>query len=105
MDLPRGPIASRGGSVPIFLRELVATCDFPGGGGVAADPLSPILIRPRPCNIYLLYLLSGVDYLINSLDPNEVCIFLIRNAIKNGLYLSLLYVQKTQSVTVSIKSR
>ena len=44
MDLPRGPIASRGGSVPIFLRELVATCDFPGGG--AADSPVPNLDPP-----------------------------------------------------------
>ena len=56
---------------------------FQGGSG-RRTPLSPILIRP--CNIYLLYLLSGVDYLINSLEPNEVCIFFIRNAIKNGLW-------------------
>ena len=27
---PRDPIASRGVSVPIFLREPIATCDFPG---------------------------------------------------------------------------
>ena len=27
---PRGPIASQGGSVPVFLRKLKATCDFPG---------------------------------------------------------------------------
>ena len=25
---PRGPIASRGGSVPVFLRKPIATCDF-----------------------------------------------------------------------------
>ena len=37
-DLPReaigtfgDPIASRGGSVPVFLRKPIATCDFPGG--------------------------------------------------------------------------
>ena len=30
---PLGPIASRGGSVPVFLRKHIATCDFPGGGG------------------------------------------------------------------------
>ena len=27
------PIASRGGSVPVFLEEQLAACDFPGGGG------------------------------------------------------------------------
>ena len=27
----RGPIASRRGSVPKFLRKPIATCDFPGG--------------------------------------------------------------------------
>ena len=36
---PRSPIASRGGSVPVFLWKPIATCDFPGGGG--PDPLSP----------------------------------------------------------------
>ena len=29
---PRGPIASRGRSVPVFLRKPIASCDFPGGG-------------------------------------------------------------------------
>ena len=28
---PWGPIAPRGGSVPVFLRKPIATCDFPGG--------------------------------------------------------------------------
>ena len=30
---PMGPIASRGVSLPVFLKKPVATCDFPGGGG------------------------------------------------------------------------
>ena len=30
---PRGPIASRGVSVPELIRKPIATCDFPGGGG------------------------------------------------------------------------
>ena len=32
---PMGPIASRGGSVPVFLRKPTVTFDFPGGGGVS----------------------------------------------------------------------
>ena len=36
---PRSPIASQGGSVPVFLRKHIATCDFPGGS-VAPAPLS-----------------------------------------------------------------
>ena len=40
LDL-RGPITSRGRSVPIFLRKPIATCDFAGGGG-GPDPLSPL---------------------------------------------------------------
>ena len=28
---PRGPIASRGGSILVFLRKPIATCDSPGG--------------------------------------------------------------------------
>ena len=39
-----GPVASQGGSVPVFLRKHIATCDFPGGGG--ADPLSTPLLDP-----------------------------------------------------------
>ena len=35
---PIGPISSRGGSVPVFLRTTIATCDFPG---VCPDPLYP----------------------------------------------------------------
>ena len=36
------PIASRGGSVPDFLRKPMATCDFPGGGqGRGRPPLDP----------------------------------------------------------------
>ena len=34
----RGPIASQGRSIPIFLRKRVATCDFPGG----PELLSPL---------------------------------------------------------------
>ena len=36
---PGDPIASRRGSVPVFLRKPTATCDFPGGGGGCPDPL------------------------------------------------------------------
>ena len=47
---PRGPIASRWGSVPVFLRKPIITSDFPegGGGGVGGDqnPLFPIWICP-----------------------------------------------------------
>ena len=40
-----GSIASRGRSVPDFLRKPIATCDFPGGGG--PDPLSHPPFDPR----------------------------------------------------------
>ena len=36
---PRGTIASRWGSVPVFLRKPITTCNFPRGGGVRL-PLS-----------------------------------------------------------------
>ena len=51
-DLPReaigparGPIASRGGSVPVLLRKPIPICNFPGGGG-GLDPMSTLWIRP-----------------------------------------------------------
>ena len=31
-DHPRDPLASGEGSIPIFFRKPIATCDFPGGG-------------------------------------------------------------------------
>ena len=37
---PRVPIASREGSVPVFLRKPIATCDFPGGSGRPVPPPS-----------------------------------------------------------------
>ena len=40
---PMGPMASRWGSVPEFLRKPIATYDFPGWG---SGPLSPFWIRP-----------------------------------------------------------
>ena len=39
---PRGPIASRGWSIPEFLRIAIATCDFPWGSG----PPVPTLCNP-----------------------------------------------------------
>ena len=39
---PMGPIASRGRSVPEFLRTPIATCDFLG----SPDPMSPFLDPP-----------------------------------------------------------
>ena len=35
MNLPQENIWPRGGGwgVPVFLTKLIATCDFPGGGG------------------------------------------------------------------------
>ena len=36
---PRDPIASRGVSVLIFLRESIATCDFPGRGERGHGPI------------------------------------------------------------------
>ena len=41
---PLGPIASRGGSVPEFLRKPITTCDLPGGG--VRTPCTPFWIRP-----------------------------------------------------------
>ena len=40
MQLDPGPIASRGVFPPVFLKEPIATCDFPGGGGGGSDILS-----------------------------------------------------------------
>ena len=37
----KGPFASRGGSVPVFLREHIATCDFPRMDGVWTPCLTP----------------------------------------------------------------
>ena len=31
----------RVGSVPVFLRTTIATCNFTGGGGTGLEPLSP----------------------------------------------------------------
>ena len=36
---PRGPIASRVGSAPVFPRKPKTTCDFPGGGSGPSVPL------------------------------------------------------------------
>ena len=47
---PLGPIASRGGSVPVFLRKHIGTCDFPGG----CEPSAPIPYWIHPC--YLQYI-------------------------------------------------
>ena len=41
-----GPIASRGGSVQIFLRQHIATCDFPEDGGGGLYPMPPLLDPP-----------------------------------------------------------
>ena len=51
-DLPREaircsmlcPIASRAGSLPLFLRKFIATCDFPGwrGGGGTEPTVNPL---------------------------------------------------------------
>ena len=35
---PRDPIASRWGSVPVFVRKHIATCDFPGVSGALPPP-------------------------------------------------------------------
>ena len=37
LDL-KDPIASRGGSVPVFLSKPILLCDFPGGGGEVEGP-------------------------------------------------------------------
>ena len=38
---PMVPIAYLVGSVPVFLRKPIATCDFSGSGGWGPDLLSP----------------------------------------------------------------
>ena len=49
-QLDVGSIASRGGSVPVFLRKhtCITTCDLPGGGGGGPDMLAgsaePLLV-------------------------------------------------------------
>ena len=35
---PKGPIASRGGSIPVFLRNLLQLMIFQGGGGGGSRP-------------------------------------------------------------------
>ena len=39
---PKGPIASRGGSVSVFLRKPIATCDFSGGWSGSVAPPHPL---------------------------------------------------------------
>ena len=61
---PRGPIASRGGSVPVFLRDHITTCDFPGGVRTPCPlPLSPPMTR-------YLSLVSGIAVIF---WPQPVC--------------------------------
>ena len=38
---PRDPIASRWGSVPVFVEKHIATCDFPGVSGALPHPPPP----------------------------------------------------------------
>ena len=38
---PRGPIASRDGSVQVYLRKSIATFEYQGGGG-SGPPVSPL---------------------------------------------------------------
>ena len=38
---PKGPIASQGGPVPVFLRKHIATCNFPKWSGPPVPPLDP----------------------------------------------------------------
>ena len=51
-NLPRelDPIASRGGSVPAFIRKPIANCDFQGWGD--PDPLPPPPSPELPNDIY-----------------------------------------------------
>ena len=42
-------LASRGWSVPAFLRNSIATCDFPG------------LVGPTPCTLLDLYIICGLS--------------------------------------------
>ena len=37
-----GPIASRGVSIPEFLKKFIAICDFPGGGEWVQTPCPPL---------------------------------------------------------------
>ena len=64
-DLPRKAIGQNGsncvsrggGSLPVFLRKTITTCDFPGG---CQDPLSPFWIRPCALSIKPGLAISGV---------------------------------------------
>ena len=48
--IPRGPISSRGWSIPEFLRKPIGTCDFPVGGRGGPRSLDP----PKPIHCYHL---------------------------------------------------
>ena len=54
------PIASRGGSVPVFLRKPIATCDYLGGyGPLAPPPLDPPILLSSVVDLYKQYGLSS----------------------------------------------
>ena len=50
-----GPIASQAGSVPVFLKKYIATCDFPGGGGGGGGGSGPPVLPSGLADAQCIY--------------------------------------------------
>ena len=55
---PRGPFASRWGSIPVFLRTPIATCDLPPGGGGGVQSRPPVSPLDPPMPLIWIYAIS-----------------------------------------------
>ena len=76
-DLPReaigspgGTIASRGGSLPVFVLDSIATCDFRGGGGGVRTTV-PSLDPPVYSTITKEVSISTVDNINNHISKHS----------------------------------
>ena len=73
LDPIRCPIASRGRSVPVFLRKPTATCNF---RGMSAPPSAPLWIRPfyvYICGLIPLNWLRNSDWILTKLSHDVKC--------------------------------